>query len=111
MKEYNRRRFLQHVVVGASALTMARLGIAEEAKETKEALAADDAYAKAMGFVLNTNDADSAKFPKHSTDQNCAKCQLWSGADGDDLGPCSFFGGRLTPRDGWCRNFKPHGAA
>jgi hypothetical protein len=108
MSQYDRRRFLQQVVVGAAALTVARGGLTEEAKGE---LSPDDAYAKAMGFVLDTNDADSAKFTKHSPDQSCAKCQLWSGKEGDSLGPCSFFGGRLVPPGGWCRNFKPHGAA
>jgi hypothetical protein len=108
MSQCNRRQFIGQVVIGASALTLSRLAIAEEAKP---ALPADDAYAKAMGFVLDTNDADSTKFPKHTPDQSCSKCQLYSGADGDDLGPCSFFGGRLVPPTGWCRNFKPKGAA
>jgi hypothetical protein len=108
MHESSRRKFLFQLAAGASALTMARLVSAEEPKGE---LPPDDAYAKAMGFVVDTNDADSAKYPKHSPDQSCAKCQLWSGAEGDALGPCSFFGGRLVPPNGWCRNFKPHGAA
>lgn len=104
MSQCNRRHFIGQVVIGASALTLSRLAIAEEAKSV---LPADDAYAKAMGFVLDTNDADSTKFPKHTPEQSCLNCQLYSGADGDDLGPCSFFGGRLVPPTGWCRNFKP----
>jgi hypothetical protein len=107
MSECNRRRFLYQVAVGASALTLARVVSAEEAKGE---LSPDDAYAKAMGFVLDTNDADQAKFPKHTAEQSCAKCQLWSGNEGDSLGPCSFFGGRLVPPTGWCRNWKPKGA-
>jgi hypothetical protein len=108
MYESSRRKFLFQVAAGASALALARVVSAEEAKGE---LSADDAYAKAMGFVLDTNDADTAKFPKHSVDQSCSKCQLYSGAEGDPLGPCSFFGGRLVPPTGWCRNFKPKGAA
>jgi hypothetical protein len=109
VSQCNRRQFIGRLAIAASALSIAKTGLAEE--EKKEALAADDPYAKAMGFVLKTEDADSAKYPKHSTDQSCKDCQLWSGADADELGPCSFFGGRLVPRDGWCRNFKPKGAA
>jgi hypothetical protein len=108
MSQCNRRQFIGQMAIAASALSVVNIGFAEE---KKEALPADDAYAKAMGFVLNTEDADSAKYPKHSTDQSCRNCQLWSGAEGDDLGPCSFFGGRLVPPNGWCRNFKPKGAA
>lgn len=108
MSQCNRRQFIEQFAIAASALSIAKIGLAEE---QKEALSADDAYAKAMGFVLNTEDADQAKFPKHSIDQSCSKCQLFSGAEGDELGPCSFFGGRLVPTNGWCRNFKPKGAA
>jgi hypothetical protein len=111
MNNIKRRQFLFQVAAGVATLSLARFATAEEAEAAKPALAPDDAYAKAMGFVLNTEDADSEKFPKHSTDQQCAKCQLYSGAEGAELGPCSFFGGRQVPPTGWCRNFKPKGAA
>jgi hypothetical protein len=108
MSSCNRRTFLFQVAIGASALGLSRLGIAEEAKP---ALTESDAYAKSMGFVLDTTKADQAKYPKHTVDQKCSNCQLFSGEPGAELGPCSFFGGRLVPVNGWCRNFKPHGAA
>ncbi|MCH5372759.1 MAG: high-potential iron-sulfur protein [Planctomycetes bacterium] len=108
MSSTNRRRFLFQVAAGTSALALSRFAVAEEAKP---ALTEDDAYAKSMGFRLNTEDVDQAKYPKHTTDQSCSKCQLYSGAEGDELGPCSFFGKRLVPPTGWCRNFKPKGAA
>ena len=103
MSQYNRRKFIVQIAGGASMLALARLGIAEEAKPP---LTEDDAYAKSMGFRLDTNNVDSAKFPKHAPDQSCKTCQLFSGNDGDALGPCSFFGGRLVPPTGWCRNYK-----
>jgi hypothetical protein len=108
MNHLNRRKFLFQVAAGAAVLPLARLAGAEEAKPD---LDPNDAYAKAMGFVTDTANADSAKFPKHSTDQQCAKCQLFQGAEGAEKGPCSFFGGRQVPSTGWCRNFKPKGAA
>jgi len=112
MNPCNRRKFMFQVAVGASALTLARFVSAEDAAAApKPRLTEDDAYAKSMGFRLNTENVDQAKYPKHTTDQHCAKCQLFSGEDGDEVGPCSFFGGRLVPPTGWCRNFKPKGAA
>ncbi|WP_295542876.1 high-potential iron-sulfur protein [uncultured Thiohalocapsa sp.] len=108
MNPIDRRKFLMQAAAGASALTLARFVGAEEAKPD---LDPNDAYAKAMGFVVNTADADSAKFPNHTTDQACSKCQLFQGADGAEKGPCSFFGGRQVPATGWCRNFKPKAAA
>lgn len=109
MSTCNRRHFILQVAAGASALALSRLSAAEEAK--KEALSESDPYAKSMGFRLDTNQVDQAKYPKHTPDQSCLKCQLYSGEPGDELGPCSFFGGRLVPPTGWCRNFKPEGAA
>jgi hypothetical protein len=97
-----------HVIAGGSALAFGRLALAEGAKP---ALTEDDAYAKSMGFRLDTTTVDKAKYPKHTPEQKCSECQLYSGAPGDPTGPCSFFGGRLVPVDGWCRNFKPKGAA
>ncbi|MCF7984068.1 MAG: high-potential iron-sulfur protein [Thiohalocapsa sp.] len=107
MSVCNRRQFIVRVGVGASALALARLGVAEEAKP---ALTEDDAYAKSMGFKLDASQVDRAKFTKFEEGQSCSTCQLYSGAEGDPLGPCSFFGGRLVPPTGWCRNFKPKNA-
>jgi hypothetical protein len=108
MSNTTRRKFLFQVAAGAATLPLARFAIAEE----KPPLDPNDAYAKAMGFVLDTADADSAKFTKHSPDQNCSKCQLFKGEEGAEMGPCSFFGNRQVPAGGWCRNFKPkEGAA
>jgi hypothetical protein len=107
MSSCNRRTFIIQMAVGASALGLSGLGLAQE---QKPALTETDAYAKSMGFKLNTNDVDKAKYPKHTPEQKCSECQLFSGAPGEPLGPCSFFGKRLVPVDGWCRNFKPKGA-
>jgi hypothetical protein len=108
MSECSRRVFMLQLVAGGSALALGRLSVAEEAKAV---LTEDDAYAKSMGFRLDTTKVDQAKYPKHTPEQKCSECQLFSGEPGEALGPCSFFGKRLVPVDGWCRNFKPQGAA
>ena len=69
-----------------------------------------DPYAKAMGFRLNTEEVDQAKYPRHAVDQHCQVCQLWNGGD-KDFGNCSFFDGAITPKNGWCKNFKAKKAA
>jgi len=93
------------IAAGTCALAVARLGVAEEAKPV-EKMTEEDAYGKSMGFRLDTTKVDAAKYPKHAADQHCSKCQLYSGKPEDAEGPCSFFGGRLVPVNGWCRNFK-----
>ena len=111
MKPMNRRSFLVSVACGACAVGVgaSSLALAEEKKAVE--LTESDAYAKSMGFRLDTTQVDQAKYPKHTVEQKCSKCQLFSGEPGEPLGPCAFFGGRLVPVNGWCPNFKPDGSA
>jgi hypothetical protein len=102
MYQNNRRVFILHAVVGASALAAAHTQAAEETEKVTEA----DPYARSMGFRLDTAQADKTKYPRHDVAQYCGECQLFSGAAGDAVGACSFYGGRLVPVKGWCRNFK-----
>ena len=107
MSPSSRRVFMLQLVAGASLLGSAGLRAQDKPKLTEE-----DSYAKSMGFRYDTNKVDQAKFPRHdAATQNCSKCQLFSGKDGEEWGPCSFFGGRLVNRGGWCRNFKVRKAA
>lgn len=64
-----------------------------------------DPYARSMGYRLNTQEVDQAKYPRHTLEQHCQACQLWNGGD-KDFGNCSFFDGAITPKNGWCKNFK-----
>ena len=105
MQPCNRRNFLIQVAAGTCVIGVAGLVSAEEQKPAVK-LTEDDAYAKSMGFKLDTTAVDQAKYPKHSVDQHCSKCQLYKGKEGDPEGPCSFFGNRIVPVNGWCRNFK-----
>jgi len=95
-----RRVFVLQVLAGSAAWMAAQ----------REAQAADkldpsDPYAKSMGFRLNTAEVDQVKYPRHTVEQHCQFCQLWNGGDAD-FGHCSFFDGAITPKMGWCRNFK-----
>jgi High potential iron-sulfur protein len=107
MNDCNRRVFTLHVIAGSSLLAATGLQAQEkEVKVSTEKLTEADPYAKSMGFRLNTANADKVKFPRHDVSQKCSECQLFSGKPGEPIGPCSFYGGRLVPVDGWCRNFK-----
>jgi hypothetical protein len=101
----NRRVFVLRVITGTSVLAAATAGAAEP--ESNEKLTEADPYAKSMGFKLDTNQVDQAKYPRHdAATQQCSKCQLFSAKAGEQLGACSFYGGRQVPTGGWCRNFK-----
>ena len=101
-QKYNRRVFNLRLVASASALTVGLPSFAQEGEKVTEA----DPYAKSMGFRLETANVDKVKFPRHEVSQHCSECQLFSGKTGEAVGPCSFYGGRLVPINGWCRNFK-----
>lgn len=110
MQTRERRVFILQLIAGGTALSTPMLTNAAEGPRPTVAVKESDAYPKSMGFRLKTADVDKAKYPRHDVKQNCAECQLYSGAPGEELGPCSFFK-RLVPPEGWCRNFKPRKAA
>jgi hypothetical protein len=92
MRYPTRRRFLLQLVTGAgvAAAGVARAGAAED--KSLERVLETDSYPKSMGFKYDTNQVDNARWPRHdAATQQCSKCQLYSGAPGDELGRCSFF--------------------
>jgi hypothetical protein len=108
----NRRTFVLHVIAAGTAAGTTNAFAAEEKKVSTVKLTEEDKYAKSMGFRYDTTKVDKAKYPRHdAATQNCSKCQLYSGKEGEEWGPCSFFGGRLVQPTGWCRNFKVKKAA
>lgn len=117
--ERNRRVFMLHAVITATAVGSATTAAAQAAAAgapadnapvVNEPVKETDPYPKSMGFRVNTANVDKAKFPRHEASQKCHGCQLFSGKEGEPMGPCSFFK-RLVPPDGWCRNFKVRKAA
>jgi len=94
-----RRDFVLKIVpmAGAAAL-VSRFASAEV-----PALTEDDKMAVAMGFRLKTEDANQAKYPKHSNDQTCAKCLHYT-TPGAESARCDLFN-KLVPKGGWCSGF------
>ena len=97
----NPRRVFFLKLLAAPAL----LGAAAKPAAAADKLNPTDPYARSMGYRLNTEEVDQAKYPRHALDQHCQACQLWNGGD-KDFGNCSFFDGAITPKNGWCKNFK-----
>jgi hypothetical protein len=105
-----RRVFMLQLVCVGSVLAATR-ALAQDKPISTEKLTEKDGYARSMGFKLDTSQVDAKRYPRHTADQNCANCQLFSGKEGEEWGPCSFFGGRLVHKNGWCRNYKVRKAA
>ncbi len=93
----SRRVFLSQVVVGGSAVIAFGAQAQGPAKVDEK-----DATAAALGYVADTNKADTKKFPKHAKDQKCSACQLYTGKAADVSGPCSLFPGKHVMPSGWC---------
>lgn len=105
MIQKQRRVFMMHVATGVTAAAALALGHKTQA-QAAEKLPETDSYAKSMGFKLNAKDVDRQRWTRYQEGQQCSKCQLWDGKPTDAFAPCSFFGDRLTPSAGWCKNFK-----
>jgi hypothetical protein len=100
------RRLFVLQLFAAPALLCAGARVAAAADKLNPA----DPYARSMGFRLNTEEVDQAKYPRHTVEQHCQVCQLWNGGD-KEVGNCSFFDSAITPKNGWCKNFKVKKAA
>lgn len=93
----SRRIFMAQVAAGGTAV-IALGARAQGAPMVDE----KDAQASALGYVADGTKADKAKFPKHTPDQKCSGCQLYTGKAGDKAGPCSLFAGKQVAANGWC---------
>jgi High potential iron-sulfur protein len=105
LNQSTRRVFIFKVLAATTAAVATNAKAADDESNVK--LTEADPYAKSMGFRLDTAQVDQAKYPRHdAATQQCSKCQLYSPKAGEPLGNCSFYGGRIVPQGGWCRNFK-----
>ena len=91
-----RRVFLSQVVAGGTAFIA--LGVQAQAPMVDE----KDPQAAALGYMADTTKVDAKKFPKHTADQKCNNCQLYTGKAADASGPCSLFAGKHVAGAGWC---------
>jgi hypothetical protein len=91
----SRRVFIAQVVAGGGAVIA--LGAKAQTMVDEK-----DAQAAALGYVADTTKADAKKYPKHTNDQKCSTCQLYTGKAADKSGPCSLFAGKHVAGNGWC---------
>jgi hypothetical protein len=94
-----RRTFFMKLVPAAGALAvLPRMAFAQV-----PVLAEDDKLAVSLGFRLHTEKVDQAKFPKHTNEQNCGKCALYSAPEAAQA-KCNLFN-KIVPKTGWCSGF------
>lgn len=95
--ENGRRRFIKLTAVGLAAAPFANAllsGIAQAADTVSET----DPQATALGYKHDAATADKRK----DTSAVCSSCSFYSGAAGEDHGPCALFQGKLVAAGGWC---------
>jgi len=98
VKNSNRRVFLIQVAAGSSLVASSRA----MAQAALPKLDEKDPQAVALGYVKDSTKADVKKFPKHTADQKCATCQLYTGKPKEASGPCPLYPGKQVEAAGWC---------
>jgi hypothetical protein len=96
-----RRVFMLQVAAAGGAAALGASAHAQAAAKVDE----KDPQAVALGYVADTTKADAKKYPKHTNDQKCSNCALYSGKAGDATGPCSLFAGKQVAANGWCASW------
>lgn len=89
-----RRIFLMTLTAGGVAF------VAGAQAQTK--LDEKDPQAVALGYVVEAGKADTKKYPKYATGQNCANCALFQAKAGDAAGGCALFGTKQVAAKAWC---------
>ncbi len=98
MTDLNRRKFVSLMGVSAAVVPVSALiaSLPSRAADTAP-VDPESAQAKALQYV-----SESEK-----SDQICGNCTLYSGAEGEDMGPCPLFPGSAVMRSGWCSAYVP----
>lgn len=98
MKNSNRRVFFLQVAAGGTVLASTQAMAQASPPKVDE----KDPQAVALGYVRDTAKADQKKYPKHTADQKCSGCQLYTGKPKEPTGPCPLFPGKVVEANGWC---------
>jgi hypothetical protein len=100
-----RRRFLATLAASAAAIPLARLAVSDAQAADLPAVTADDAMAKAVGYVTDSSKLDAKKEATYKAGSACGSCALFQGGKGAASGPCPIFPGKAVSAKGWCRSY------
>ncbi len=105
-----RREWIKRALLLAAAVPLLKLFRVTEAEAAPSALEIDpktnpNPTATSLGYVQDSTKVDKAKYPKHTNDQQCGNCMLFT-ADADKaFGKCQLFPGSTVRTKGWCSAF------
>ena len=98
MTDIKRRKFVSLMGMGVAVVPVSAL-VASLPSRADDAPAVDPASAQAQALqyvAVSTVEG-----------QNCANCTLYTGAEGDAMGPCPLFPGSAVAAEGWCSAYVP----
>lgn len=95
---HGRRRFLTALTTSFIALPFISL-LSQRWAHTQELpkLEESDPTAQALSYVH-----DASQSEKAPAGQLCSNCQHYTGAEGEEWGPCALFPGKAVSANGWC---------
>ncbi len=98
MTDIKRRKFVTLMGATATIVPVSAL-VASLPSHAADLVDPESAQAKALQYAAETPDA-----AKH-----CSNCALYSGAEGDESGPCPLFPGAAVSANAWCSAYVPKG--
>lgn len=80
---------------------------AEMAAESLPELDLNHPTAQALGYQHDAALVDPQQFPQFRPGHLCSNCALYTGAEGNEWGPCGLFPGKAVNAGGWCNAWAP----
>ena len=99
--DLKRRNILKQSIFGLTAVAAASILAPNAYASDLPALTEDDPMGVSLGYKQDTATVDAATQPKHSADQTCSNCALYTGTS-DTAGTCTIFAGKQVSSKGWC---------
>lgn len=93
-----RRQFVLKTIPASIVLIASTHITAAEPARLDEA----EPIAVALGYKHVAAQVDVKKFPAYIAGHDCAGCQLFQAAAGEQWAPCGVVAGKLVNADGWC---------
>ena len=99
----SRRHFLKLGIAGLAAIPLGQLAVQRFSwAQDLPMLEESDPTAQSLGYQHHSTQVDGTKYPQHTDQQFCHNCQLYTGKEGEQSGPCSIFPGKAVSANGWC---------
>ena len=95
MKKATRRDALKTIAAGTVLVPLTNLVGRNAMAQDLPMVAVDDPQAVALGYIEMTE----------TEGQMCLNCQLYTGAEGEESGPCAIFPGKAVTAKGWCKSW------